>query len=68
MSELREFRERLVRQHMESENIDDFDATLDTFAHPRYEIIRPARSTTAKPRCAGTSTRPERPSQTSAMS
>jgi steroid delta-isomerase-like uncharacterized protein len=39
MSELREFRERLVRDHMESENIHDFDATLDTFAHPRYEII-----------------------------
>jgi steroid delta-isomerase-like uncharacterized protein len=39
MSELRQFRERLVRDHMESENIHDFDATLDTFAHPRYEII-----------------------------
>ncbi len=37
--ELRQFRERLVRGHMESENIHDFDATLDTFAHPRYEII-----------------------------
>ena len=39
MSELRVFRERLVRDHMESENIHDFDATIDTFSHPRYEII-----------------------------
>jgi steroid delta-isomerase-like uncharacterized protein len=39
VNDLRQFRERLVREHMESENIHDFDATLDTFAHPRYEII-----------------------------
>ncbi len=39
MNDLRQFRERLVREHMELENIHDFDATLDTFAHPRYEII-----------------------------
>ena len=40
MSELREARERLVREHMESENTHDFDVTLATFAdHPRYEII-----------------------------
>ena len=39
MNDLRQFRERLVREHMESENVHDFDATLDTFAHPRYEII-----------------------------
>ena len=32
-------RERLVRTHMESENVHDFATTLATFAHPRYEII-----------------------------
>jgi steroid delta-isomerase-like uncharacterized protein len=28
-----------VREHMASENRHEFDATLATFAHPRYEII-----------------------------
>jgi hypothetical protein len=37
--ELRERRETLVRKHMESENHHDFDTTLATFAHPRYELI-----------------------------
>ena len=32
-------REELVREHMESENGHDFDATLETFDHPRYELI-----------------------------
>src|SRR5207248_10489784 len=32
-------REALVREHMESENQHDFDATIATFAHPRYELI-----------------------------
>jgi steroid delta-isomerase-like uncharacterized protein len=32
-------REALVREHMESENRLDFDATLTTFSHPRYELI-----------------------------
>jgi steroid delta-isomerase-like uncharacterized protein len=36
---LRELREAVVREHMESENRHDFDATIDTFAHPRYEIV-----------------------------
>ncbi|HWX74509.1 MAG TPA: ester cyclase [Solirubrobacteraceae bacterium] len=36
---LRDRREAIVREHMESENRHDFDATIDTFAHPRYEII-----------------------------
>lgn len=36
----RETRERIVREHMESENTHDFDVTLATFAdHPRYEIV-----------------------------
>lgn len=32
-------REAVVREHMESENRHDFDATLATFAHPRYELV-----------------------------
>jgi steroid delta-isomerase-like uncharacterized protein len=36
---LRARREAIVREHMESENRRDFEATLRTFAHPRYELI-----------------------------
>jgi steroid delta-isomerase-like uncharacterized protein len=36
---LRAQREATVREHMESENRHDFDATIDTFDHPRYELI-----------------------------
>ena len=36
---LREQREAVVREHMESENVHDFDTTIGTFEHPRYEII-----------------------------
>ena len=36
---LREQREAVVREHMESENQHAFDVTLRTFAHPRYELI-----------------------------
>jgi len=36
---LRARREATVRRHMESENVHDFDAVIDTFAHPRYELI-----------------------------
>ena len=36
---LREARERIVREHMESENRHEFDVTMGTFAHPRYEIV-----------------------------
>jgi steroid delta-isomerase-like uncharacterized protein len=38
-AELRRRREAIVREHMESENQHDFDATIGTFAHPRYELI-----------------------------
>ncbi len=38
-ADLRERRETVVREHMESENHHDFDTTIATFAHPRYEII-----------------------------
>jgi steroid delta-isomerase-like uncharacterized protein len=36
---LRERRLAIVREHMESENTHDFDVTMATFDHPRYEII-----------------------------
>jgi steroid delta-isomerase-like uncharacterized protein len=36
---LREKREALVVEHMESENRHEFDVTMDTFEHPRYELI-----------------------------
>src|SRR5213079_2077165 len=35
----RETREALVREHMESENRHEFDVTMGTFHHPRYEIV-----------------------------
>lgn len=36
---LREEREAIVRRHMEAENVHDFDAVIETFAQPRYELI-----------------------------
>ena len=36
---LRAAREATVREHMESENRHEFDATIATFDHPRYELI-----------------------------
>lgn len=36
---VREQREALVREHMESENRHEFDVTMETFHHPRYEIV-----------------------------
>jgi steroid delta-isomerase-like uncharacterized protein len=38
-TQLRDRREAVVREHMESENRHDFEVTLGTFAHPRYELI-----------------------------
>src|SRR3954471_4075145 len=38
-SSLRERREAVVREHMESENRHEFDVTMATFGHPRYEIV-----------------------------
>jgi steroid delta-isomerase-like uncharacterized protein len=38
-AELRRRRGAVVREHMESENHHDFDTTIGTFAHPRYELI-----------------------------
>jgi steroid delta-isomerase-like uncharacterized protein len=36
---LREAREAIVREHMDSENRHEYDATIATFEHPRYELI-----------------------------
>jgi len=36
---LREEREAVVRRHMEAENVHDFDTVIETFSHPRYELI-----------------------------
>lgn len=41
--ELRAERERVVRRHMEAENVHDFDSVIDTFSHPRYELIATGR-------------------------
>jgi steroid delta-isomerase-like uncharacterized protein len=38
-TDLRDRREATVLEHMESENRLDLEATMATFAHPRYEII-----------------------------
>jgi steroid delta-isomerase-like uncharacterized protein len=37
--ELRRQREQLVIEHMETENRHEFEATIETFDHPRYELI-----------------------------
>jgi steroid delta-isomerase-like uncharacterized protein len=36
---IQEKREAIVREHMDSENRHQFDVTLETFDHPRYELI-----------------------------
>jgi steroid delta-isomerase-like uncharacterized protein len=36
---LRAKREQLVIEHMETENRHEFDRTLATFEHPRYELV-----------------------------
>jgi predicted ester cyclase len=36
---LKQARIAMVRKHMDLENKLDFEATLETFAHPRYELI-----------------------------
>lgn len=38
-ADLKARREAIVRRHMESENVHDYDTTIATFAHPRYELI-----------------------------
>ena len=38
-AQLRKKREEIVREHMDSENRHEFHATLETFHHPRYELV-----------------------------
>jgi hypothetical protein len=38
-AERRARRERLVLEHMETENRQEFDRTIKTFSYPRYELI-----------------------------
>src|SRR5918994_6986285 len=38
-AEVRARREEIVREHMKSENDYDFDTTIATFGHPRYELV-----------------------------
>jgi DNA-binding SARP family transcriptional activator len=38
-AELRERRDAVVRAHMQSENELNFDETIATFRHPRYELV-----------------------------
>jgi steroid delta-isomerase-like uncharacterized protein len=38
-AELQARREALVIEHMESENRHEFDVTMETFEHPRYELM-----------------------------
>ena len=37
--ELRRQREQLVIEHMETENRHEYEATIETFDHPRYELV-----------------------------
>lgn len=39
MKDLAARRLHTVRNHMQAENLQDFDATLATFQHPRYELF-----------------------------
>jgi steroid delta-isomerase-like uncharacterized protein len=36
---LKRRRESVVREHMDSENRHEFEVTLETFEHPRYELM-----------------------------
>ncbi len=38
-STLRRRRHDVVVTHLESENAHDFDTTIGTFSHPRYELV-----------------------------
>ena len=37
--ELRARRDAIVREHAEAENRHEFDVALDSFHHPRYELM-----------------------------
>ena len=65
---VRERREAIVREHMESENQHDFEATLGTFEHPRYESVPTGDVFDGARRSSATSTTRAPHSRTSATS
>ena len=66
---IREKREALVIEHMESENRHEFDVTMETFGHPRYELIATGDVYDGEAEVAGLLRRDARPrSPTSATS
>ena len=65
---LRAKREALVIEHMESENRHEFDVTMETFEHPRYELIATGDVFDGRLRSTATSTRRGPRSPTSATS
>ena len=42
-TDLAERRKETVRIHMEAENVHDYDTVIDTFSHPRYELVASGR-------------------------
>ena len=66
--DLRQKREDLVKEHMELENRHEYDATIETFDHPRYELIGTGDVYDGPEEVARYSTRPGPPSRTSATS
>ena len=67
-SSLRKKREEIVVEHMESENRHEFDVTLDTFDHPRYEIVPTGDVYDGPEEVSPTTRRRAAPSPTSATS
>ena len=65
---VREKRETTVIEHMESENRHQFDVTLGTFDHPRYELIATGDVHDGAARWPPTSRRPAPRSRISATS
>ena len=65
-STLRHRREAVVREHMESENVHEFDVTMATFDHPRYEIVPTGEVFDGERRSPSTSAARVRRSPTSA--
>ena len=65
---IREERERIVREHMEAENALEMDRALETFAHPRYEIMSTGRVYDGPRRSTATTGSRARRSRTSGTS
>ncbi len=39
ISAIQKKREEIVLEHMQAENVHDYDTVIDTFSRPRYELI-----------------------------